>query len=132
LKSLQQLTNGVYIKQYHADNGRFKDNYFMKSIEESGRKSKPPERLQYAAHSCLIHLNEYENEETWSEQLFLAYKASTDPDTMYHHQAMKQPDTDKFQEAMEKECEAHFTKGNYKLIRKEELPEGATLFITSF
>ena len=79
-------------------------------VTRSGRKSKPPERLQYDAHSCLIHLNEHENEETWSEQLFLAYKASTDPDTMYHHQAMKQPDRDKFQEAMKKECEAHTLK----------------------
>jgi hypothetical protein len=33
---------------------------------------------------------------------FLAYKASTDPDTMYHHQAMKQPDREKFQEAMKR------------------------------
>jgi hypothetical protein len=40
---------------------------------------------------------------------------------------MKQPDRDKFQEAMNKECEAHFKEGKYKLIRKEELPEGATL-----
>ncbi len=71
-------------------------------VTRSGRKSKPPERLQYDAHSCLIHLNELENEETWSEQLFLAYKASTDPDTMYHHEAMKQRDRDKFQEAMKK------------------------------
>jgi hypothetical protein len=34
---------------------------------------------------------------------FAAYKASTDPDTMYHHQAMKQPDREKFKEAMQKE-----------------------------
>jgi hypothetical protein len=26
-------THGVYIKHSHADNGRFKDNYFMKRIE---------------------------------------------------------------------------------------------------
>ncbi len=39
------------------------------------------------------------------KQELLAYKASTDPDTMYHHQAMKQPDREKFQEAMRKKCE---------------------------
>ena len=33
---------------------------------------------------------EHEDEQTWSKQELLAYKASTDPDTMYHHQAMKQ------------------------------------------
>jgi hypothetical protein len=46
---------------------------------------------------------------------------------MYHHQAMKQPDREKFMEAMEKECEAHYKEGNYKLIKKDKLPEGATL-----
>jgi hypothetical protein len=96
-------------------------------ITRSGRKSKAPERLQYDVHSCLIRSNEHEQEEGWSEQHLLAYKASTDPDTMYHHQAMKQPDREKFQEAMEKECEAHYKEGNYKLIKRSKLPEGATL-----
>jgi len=34
----------------------------------------------------------------------MAFKASTDPDTMYYHQAMREPDKDKFQEAIKKEC----------------------------
>jgi len=38
---------------------------------------------------------------------------------------MKQPDREKFQEAMRKECEAHYKEGNYLL--RSELPEGATL-----
>jgi hypothetical protein len=29
-------------------------------------------------------------------------KASTDPDTMYYHQAMREPDKDKFKEAIRK------------------------------
>jgi len=48
------------------------------------------------------------------------------PDTMYHHQAMKQPDKEKFKEAMQKEGEAHYKEGNYKLIKRDELPKGAT------
>jgi len=32
---------------------------------------------------------------------FVAYPASADPDTMYHHEAMKQPDADKFLFAMD-------------------------------
>jgi hypothetical protein len=31
------LTHGVHIKHYHADNGRFKDNLFTKSIEGKGQ-----------------------------------------------------------------------------------------------
>jgi hypothetical protein len=96
-------------------------------ITRSGRKSKVPERLTYDAQSCLIRPGSQEQEEEWIERNLLAFKASTDPDTMYHHQAMKQPDKEKFQEAMKKECEAHFKEGNYKLIKKSKLPEGATL-----
>jgi len=96
-------------------------------VTRSGRRSKPPERLIYDANACLIRTNEHEDEETWSEQHLLAFKASTDPDTMYHHQAMKQPDKEKFQEAMRKECEAHYKEGNYRLVKRSELPEGATL-----
>jgi hypothetical protein len=96
-------------------------------IIRSGRRSKPPERLIYDANSCIIRPNEHEGEETWSEKELLAYKASTNPDTMYHHQAMKQPDREKFQEAMKKECEAHYKEGNYRLVKRSELSEGATL-----
>jgi len=76
-------------------------------VTRSGRRSKPPERLIYDANACLIRTNEHEDEETWSEQNLLAFNASTDPETMYHHQAMKQPDREYFQEAMKKKCEAH-------------------------
>jgi hypothetical protein len=69
-------------------------------VTRSGRRSKPPERLHYDVQSCLLSLNDHEDQESWSEQHLLAYKASTDPDTMYHHQAMKQPDRKKFKEAM--------------------------------
>jgi transposase InsO family protein len=31
------LSHGVHIKHYHADNGRFKDNLFTKSIEDKGQ-----------------------------------------------------------------------------------------------
>jgi hypothetical protein len=85
-------------------------------VTRSGRRSKPPERLIYDANACLIRTNEHEDEETWIEQSLLAYEASTDPDTMYHHQAMK------------KECEAHYKEGNYRLVKRSELPEGATLY----
>ncbi len=96
-------------------------------ITRYGRTSKPPERLLYDAQACLITPNEHEELESWCEQHLLAYKASTDPDTMYYHQAMKEPDKEKFQAAMEKECSAHYKEGNYKLIKRSKLPEGATL-----
>jgi hypothetical protein len=50
------------------------------NVTRSGRKSKPPEKLYYDVQSCLITTTEPEQEEAWSEQHLLAYKASTDPD----------------------------------------------------
>jgi len=34
-------------------------------VTRSGRKSKPPERLQYDVQSCLLNLNDHEDEESW-------------------------------------------------------------------
>jgi hypothetical protein len=64
-------------------------------VTRSGRRSRPPERLIYDANTFLIISNEHEDKKAWSEEILLAYKASTDPDTIYHHQAMKQPDREK-------------------------------------
>jgi hypothetical protein len=33
---------------------------------------------------------------------------------------MKQPDRERFKEAMQKECEAHYKEGNYKLTKRDE------------
>jgi hypothetical protein len=96
-------------------------------VTRSGRTSKPPDRLTYDARTCLMTTHDQEEEETWIEQNLLAYKASTDPDTMYYHEAMKEPDRKQFLTAIEKECEAHYKEGNYKLIKRSKLPEGATL-----
>ncbi len=96
-------------------------------VTRSGRTSKPPERLIYDAQACWLSPEDYEEDESWIEQQLLAFKASTDPDTMYYHQAMKEPDKEQFLTAIDKECEAHFKEGNYKLVKRSNLPEGATL-----
>jgi hypothetical protein len=70
---------------------------------------------------------DYQDEDKWCETDLLAFKASTDPDTMYHHQAMKEPDRNKFVEAMQKECTAHYKEGTYKLIKKDSMPSGVPL-----
>jgi hypothetical protein len=41
----------------------------------------------------------------------LAFKATADPDTMYMHEAMRQPDRQQFKEAMVKEVSDHMANG---------------------
>ena len=55
---------------------------------------------------------------------FLAYKATADPDTLYHHQAMKAPDRDKFLLAMQKEIDDQMKHGNFTLMLRSDVPLG--------
>jgi hypothetical protein len=96
-------------------------------VTRSGRISKPPERLQYVAFESVLEEYDYQDEDEWCETDLLAFKASSDPDTMYHHQAMRQPDREKFLKAMQDECTAHYKGGTYKLIKKADMPSGVPL-----
>lgn len=57
----------------------------------------------------------------------LAYKASTDPDTMYMHQAMKQPDKVEFVKAMEKEVRDQMENGNFEIVHISKVPKDKTI-----
>jgi hypothetical protein len=54
-----------------------------------------------------------------------AFAASADPgDTMYLHEALRQPDCQQFLKAMEKEVEDHTKNGNWKVVSRSEIPKG--------
>ena len=55
------------------------------------------------------------------------FKATSDPDTMYMHQAMKQPDSKEFLKAMQKEWDDQLQNGNFTVRRRSEVPEGALI-----
>ena len=57
----------------------------------------------------------------------MAFKASTDPDIMYIHEAMREKDKQKFIEAMEKEAEEKMNNGNFTIVKKSEVPEGKVI-----
>jgi hypothetical protein len=46
---------------------------------------------------------------------------------MYYHQAMREPDRNKFLKVMQDECTAHYKEGKYKLIKKASMPSGVLL-----
>ena len=54
-------------------------------------------------------------------------KAQSDPDTMYHHQAMREPDHKHFIAAMDKEIADQMANGNFVLLPRSSLPNGATV-----
>jgi hypothetical protein len=54
-----------------------------------------------------------------------AMKASADPDTMYHHEAMRHPDREEFKKAMQKEIDDQMANGNFTIVRRTKVPKGA-------
>jgi hypothetical protein len=50
-----------------------------------------------------------------------AYAASADPDTMYLHQAMQQPDREQFLKAMQREIADQSNNGNWKIIHRSAM-----------
>ena len=57
----------------------------------------------------------------------IAMKAQCDPDTMYHHQAMKEPDSDLFRQAMVKEVRDQMDNKNFDIVLRSSVPKGATI-----
>ena len=61
------------------------------------------------------------------EHTLLAFKESADPDTMYMHEAMKEPDARELKEAMNDEMYAQIEGIFLKLTHINDVPNNATL-----
>jgi Reverse transcriptase (RNA-dependent DNA polymerase) len=57
----------------------------------------------------------------------MAYGASSDPDVLYMHEALQQPDREEFLVAMKKEINAQITNGNRETIERRHVPEGTSM-----
>jgi hypothetical protein len=58
------------------------------------------------------------------EHPLMAFKATSDPDTMYLHKAMKEPDSGEFVRALNKEVRDQMEPGNFSVIPKIQVPKG--------
>lgn len=61
---------------------------------------------------------------TVEQDPLLAFKATADPDTMYMHEAMKEPDAAQFTQAMLKEVADHIENNNFSIVHKSTVPSG--------
>ena len=106
-------------------------------VTRSGLKAKPAPRLIEAMTAeisdvtsrnvegeihCYVAMFPDDDRVDWDNPL-LAYKATSDPDTMYYHQAMKEHDKEEFKSSMMKEIEDQYTNGNFSIIHKNEVPD---------
>jgi Reverse transcriptase (RNA-dependent DNA polymerase) len=99
------------------------------------RATRPPERLittMPAVTTTIAPTNELfslqalfpdEASSEWDHPL-LAYAATSDPDTLYYHEAMKAEDASEFTKAMEEEVNGQLASKVYQLIRRRDVPTG--------
>ena len=82
--------------------------------------------IDQVAFEAIAELHEPETEWEQANPL-LAYKATADPDTMYLWQAMKEPDANKFREAMQVEIDDHIKGGHWQLVLRSSVPKGSAI-----
>jgi hypothetical protein len=95
------------------------------TLDSEGAESIAPEGPasgEIFSYSTLFPLHEEEEVDP-----ILAYAASADPDTLYYHEAMKEPDADLFREAMVKEFQDQWDNGNFVLKQRSEIPSNTRI-----
>ena len=91
----------------------------------SGRTVKAP--LHHREFVAYQAVNLWEDKDKQDgEHPLVAFKASADPDTMYLHEAMREPDKKEFMTAMEKEMADHMQ--HWELVLRSTVPEGVKVF----
>ena len=65
------------------------------------------------------------NPQNKSQDPILVFKATADPDTMYYHEAMREPDADQFKRAMQEEIDSCTKNKTWKIFKSVELPTGS-------
>mmetsp|Transcript_28700 Transcript_28700/g.41073 ORF Transcript_28700/g.41073 Transcript_28700/m.41073 type:complete len:760 (+) Transcript_28700:1583-3862(+) len=102
------------------------------NVRRSTRERRPPARMadyipiDQVAFEAIAELSEPETEWEQANPL-LAYKATSDPDTMYLWQAMKEPDANKFREAMQVEIDDHMKGGHWQVVLRSSVPKGSAI-----
>ena len=71
-----------------------------------------------------VRYDPFEEPETVTQHPISLMGKVGDPDTMYLHQALKEPDRAEFIKAMIEEVNDHVTRGHWEFVRKEDVPEG--------
>jgi hypothetical protein len=95
-------------------------------ITRSGREVKRPKRYgDYVSYQ--VNLDSAMYEPTVEYMIPVTMAATSDPDTIYYHEILNQPDKQKFIEAMEREIDDHNEKEHWRLVHRSALSTGTRI-----
>jgi hypothetical protein len=139
----QSIPKPLEVPQPSANEGASDQAGATADVTRSGRTRQPAQRLITTMNAEIVECTWGSTTGTVASELFcletlfpdysghsnplLAYKASSDPDTMYLHQAMKETDAPHFMYAMAKEVQDQMNNGNFTVTPRSAVPEGATV-----
>jgi hypothetical protein len=95
----------------------------------SGRVSRPPVRyheVYESVESMFSAHDEYVYESLADPAYYSTYEvygASVDPDVLYYHEILQEPDCHQFIKAMNKEIQQHNERKNWKVVRRVDIPK---------
>jgi hypothetical protein len=89
------------------------------TVTRAGRTVRLPNHLQ----DYVVYESNVTFDNSHPLQYYQAFAASSDPDIMYLHEAMKQPDRIHFIKAMEDEVRAHTENGNWIIVDRKSVPK---------
>ena len=112
-----------------------------KPQRKSQRQRKPVEKLLMAMRAEMSPTSEgaiageiyclqsmFPDHDMYEQQdSILAFKATANPDMLYYHEAMKQPDKKHFIQAMETELDENFENNNFEVVHMNQVPQDATI-----
>jgi Reverse transcriptase (RNA-dependent DNA polymerase) len=78
-------------------------------------------------HVAYETIKEWVDIDDGEQHPMLAYAASADPDTLYYHEAMREPDRPEFIKAMVKEVQSHTENGVWELVPRSSVPLGTNI-----
>ena len=103
----------------------------QEGVRRSTRTRQPTQRMLESVEQESLALA-FQHDETMEKELQLqddmadpiAFAASSDPDNMYLHEAMKAPDKKQFMKAMVKEVDSHQDNEHWELKKRSSIPAG--------
>jgi hypothetical protein len=139
----QSILNPPEVPQPSANEGEADPVGATADVTRSGRIRQPVQRLITAMNAEIVECTSGSTTGTVAGELFclealfpdysghsdplLAYKANSDPDTMYLHQAMKETDAPQFMDAMAKEARDQMGNGDFTVTPRSAVPKGAAV-----
>jgi hypothetical protein len=84
--------------------------------------------VAYLSYYEVLHEDDYKLQDDMNDPIAFLSRTS-DPDMMYFHEAIRQPDREDFIKAIIKEVNDHIKRKHWILVPREDVPKGTKILL---